>query len=304
MSEAEDDLGAVATPEAGDVREVAGRIALGDPSWETGPAQAFGSLTWRPDLRRSAAPAVLHVHLAERLRPYLVERFEAASEEGFEIHVALPLAGLYDEELIGTLAELDALVHVVQDDGVSTEVRVPLALADKNVRVSPECRKRIAGAALELSRRVGPSWLRGRRFEAVLLFLLSQIRDFRVVEHNYRTDTEELDGVIQQGATQGRVWSGLSAPFILLEAKNWEQRVGQPSVSVLRVKMQGRRGSVRIGMLCGASGFTTDARDQEMRFASENLTIVFVGPQELDAWAAVTDCDDYLEGLVRRAMLR
>jgi len=96
----------------------------------------------------------------------------------------------------------------------------------------------------------------------------------------------------------------MAAPFVLLEAKNWSTRVGQQAVSVLRVKMQGRRGSVRIGLICGASGFTSDARDQEVRFASDNLTIVFIGPEELDAWVDAPDPDEYLESIIRRDMLR
>lgn len=96
----------------------------------------------------------------------------------------------------------------------------------------------------------------------------------------------------------------MAAPFLLLEAKNWSRRVDQQVVSVLRVKMQGRRGSVRIGLLCGASGFTSDAREQELRFASDNLTIVFLGPEELESWVEAQDTDDFLEGVIRRDMLR
>ncbi len=66
--------------------------------------------------------------------------------------------------------------------------------------------------------------------------------------------------------------------------------------------MQGRRGNVRLGVLVGANGFTGDAREQEMRFASDDLTIAFIGPDELDKWIAADDGDDYLEHLVRRAI--
>jgi hypothetical protein len=68
--------------------------------------------------------------------------------------------------------------------------------------------------------------------------------------------------------------------------------------------MQGRRRSTRIGLLCGASGFTSDARDQELRFASDDLTIVFLGPEEIEAWIDANDGDDYLETVIRQGMLR
>jgi hypothetical protein len=54
----------------------------------------------------------------------------------------------------------------------------------------------------------------------------------------------------------------------------------------------------------GANGFTSDALDQELRFASDELTIAFVKPEELLEWVAAADGDAYLEAHVRRAMLR
>jgi hypothetical protein len=68
--------------------------------------------------------------------------------------------------------------------------------------------------------------------------------------------------------------------------------------------MQGRRGSVRIGLLFGANGFSSDASLQELRFASGNLTIAFFGPEDIEAWAAATNWDEWLDKQIGRAMLR
>jgi restriction endonuclease len=293
-----------AAPEVEDVDRVSATIVAADGTWQPGRPGVYGAVTWRPDLARDDPHSVLHVHLADRLRPYLVDRLRAAATAGHEVHVAMPLAQLYVEEVLDTLTELDAQIHAIDRDAVSKPLPVLTALAERSIRVSTLSRQRLANLALALSRLAGSAPLRGRRFEALVLFLLSQVRDFRVVEHNYRTDTEELDGVIQQGATQGRVWATLAAPFLLLEAKNWSRRVDQQVVSVLRVKMLGRRGSVRIALLCASSGFTSDAREQELRFASDNLTIVFIGPEEIDAWVRATDPDEFLEATIRRDMLR
>ena len=111
--------------------------------------------------------------------------------------------------------------------------------------------------------------------------------------------------MVQQRTTKGRVWSGLGAPLILVEAKNWKEPVTQKEASAFRVKLDDRRGAVRLGLMFGANGFTSDALDQELRFASDELTIAFVTPDELDAWIRAEDGgDDYIETLVRRAMLR
>jgi hypothetical protein len=293
-------------PERKDLDLVVEHIRARDSRWANGEAAAYGSLRWRPDLTRSDIPAVLHVHLAERLRPYVIDRMLAAHHDGCEIHLALPLSKLYDEELLSSTHALDPQIHVI--DGDSLDVAAPVALltvlCDRRVRVTPKSRSLLGAKAVELSAADTSSQLRGRRYEAAIAFLLSQVSDFDVVERNLRTDTEELDAVVQQRTTHGRVWSGLGAPLILVEAKNWKIPVPQKEASAFRVKLEGRRGVVRLGLMFGAHGFTSDALDQELRFASDELTIAFVRPEELDEWIAAQDGDEFLETLIRRAMLR
>jgi hypothetical protein len=294
-----------AAPEETAIASVVAAIRTNDGRWEPGSRESFGEVAWRPNLRRADPPAVLHVHLAERLRPYIVDRMRSAFEAGSEVHIALPLGVLYDEETLSILLGLDAQVHVIDgEEQVSPIESLLTCLASRGIHVSPSARKELARAALELCAADGTTYQRGRRYEAVICFLLSQIEDFDVVEHNLRTDTEELDAVVQQRATQGRAWATLGAPFILVEAKNWATAVPQKEVSVFRVKLEGRRGGVRIGLMFGASGFTSDALDHELRFASDELTIAFVGPDQLRDWAEADDPEDFLERLVRRAILR
>jgi hypothetical protein len=294
-------------PEREDIERVIENIRAQDGAWSSGAPASYGSVRWRPDLARGDAPAVLHVHLADRLRPYMLERLAAAFEGGHEIHVALPLAHLYDEELLCGIHELDPQIHVIRSE--TLECAQPAALltvlCDRRVQVTQKARTLLAAKAVELSQVDGSAQLRGRRYEAAIAFLLSQVDDFDVVERNLRTDTEELDAVVQQRATQGRVWSGLGAPLILVEAKNWKEPVTQKEASAFRVKLEGRRGVVRLGLMFGATGFTSDALDQELRFASDELTIAFVRPEELDEWIRAEDGgDEFIETLVRRAMLR
>lgn len=309
MDELEEPL--LAAPEAGpdreDVERIVESIRAQDGGWAIGEAQSYGSVRWRPDLMREDTPAVLHVHVADRLRPYMTDRLRAAFVDGKEIHVALPLSALYDEELLLAVHELDPQIHLIGPDEASAAApgAILTVLCDQGVQVSPEARKALGAAGAELAGRDATTYVSGRRYEAVIAFLLSQIRDFDVVERNFRTETEELDAVVQIRATQGRVWTGMSAPLILVEAKNWKTTpVSQKEVSNFRVKMLGRRGTVRIGLMFGASGFSSDALDQELRFSAEDLTIVCVAPDELAGWIAADDVDEYVEGLVRRAMLR
>jgi hypothetical protein len=297
-------------PSADDVLRTAQAIIGLDNDWRSDEVVDLGGgLRWRPDLTKPGA-AVLHVHLADRLRGYVLERLRAATKAGLEAHLALPIGALYAEELLLELTRIEGQVHVLDEYGApEKEDSVLGAIAGGRrrrpaVAVSAETRKALGEIGWTWCVAGGTNSQKGRRLEGLLSFLLSQIADFDVWERNLRTDTEELDIVVVQRATGGRCWAGLGAPFILVECKNWSAKVGQPQVSNLRVKMQGRRGSVRIGLIVGTNGFSGDAFDQEVRFASGDLTIAFIGPPELDRWIHADVCDETLEEIISKAMLR
>ena len=295
--------------DAADLKAVAKSIAKKGKSkarpWKSELTLDFGTLQWQPDLARAQPKAVLHIHLAGRLLSYVIERMKAANAAGYEVHVATSLSGLYDEKALIELAKLDATIHLIKTDGAAG-APAPLLriLAMERIRLSPALRSQLGGIGWDLSQQQVAKQRRGRRFEAVIVFLLSQVEDFQIVETNMRTATEELDAVVQQRATQGRCWATVGAPFILVEAKNWKEPVDQPQVSVLLTKMRGKRKTVRLGLMFSASDFTTDAKDQELRFAAEDLTIAFLNGKEIHDWIASADGDEYLEQVMQRAMLR
>ena len=113
------------------------------------------------------------------------------------------------------------------------------------------------------------------------------------------------------GEHDGRLKIQLAAPPVDGEANSallsfLAARLDLPRRDLdLLTGLTGRRKTVRLGLMFGASGFTSDALDQELRFASDEMTIAFVTPEELQEWiAAGAESDDYIETLVRRAMLR
>lgn len=273
--------------------------------WKANEVLDFGDLRWQPHLVRQKPKAVLHIHDADRLRSHVLDRMAAAQREGYEVHVAITLGGLYDEQALVELAKLDATIHLIRRRGtVDDPAPILRVLAMERMTFPSGLRSLLAGIGWDLSQQKAPKHRKGRRFESVILFLLSQVEDFRVVGVNMRTRTEELDVVVQQRATQGRCWATIGAPFILVEAKNWKENVDQPQVSILLTKMRGKRRTVRIGLMFAASDFTVDAKDQELRFAAEELTIVFLNGKEIEGWIAAPKGDDYLEQVVQRAMLR
>ncbi len=228
----------------------------------------------------------------------------AASGRGYRIHLALDLSALYDEDLLREISTLDPIIHVVGNGPEKQQASLLATLADQGIRVTDATRVELARVGWQSCQSTGTSNEKGHRLEALVAFLLSQIEDFRVVERNLRTETEELDVVVQQGRTEGgRCWM-LGVPFILVESKNWASKVTQKELSTFRVKMQGKRGTVRLGLLFAANGHTGDAYDQELRFASDDLTISLIGPDEITAWVEALDDDEFLDSLIRRSMLR
>jgi len=285
------------------LKSIIGLVKKQLPKWRDGAIVKLPCGHWRPHLVGPDRRSVLHVHLATRIRPYLATRLKEASKSRRPVHVVLELESLYDEETVRLLSACDAQIHVLDGENISVAQHLLTALSDQGVPVSPTVRSFLGDGAWR-RRRDGTSQERGRRFEGLLAFLLSQVADFRVKERNLRGETDELDIVVQIDNHSPRCWHKSGAPFILVEAKNWKERVGQEQVSVFITKVQTKRGAARCGFMFGASGFTSDANTQILKFATQDLVIVLVGPEELANWIAREKSDDYLEDLVRLAMLR
>ena len=145
---------------------------------------------------------------------------------------------------------------------------------------------------------------RGRRFEGLLGFLFGQTGGLRVVEHNFRTATEELDLVLQLDSLDGpRCWCHLGKPFVLVEAKFWKDPVDQQVISTFHTKLEGKRNAALLGLVFGRNGFTADAQTQVIRFSLDEYVMALIGPNELREWIDASNPDDHLEKLVRRAWL-
>jgi hypothetical protein len=288
--------------EVSDATAIANAIRIADPTWKSGERVDTGELKWLSDLSRGTDH--LHVHLADKFMPYMIERLKATSACGMKPHIAMPLQALFDEELILQLVTIEPMIHIIDAvDRVSVPEPLLVSLG-KRWRVSSGARTAIGNAAWGLVGSVGTAKEKGDRLESLLCFLLGQIADFEVSEHKMRTETEEIDVVVTLRANSGRCWTHLGAPFVLVEAKNWHSgRVGQGEVSEFGFKAQHKRRTVRLGLMVGASGFTKDAREQTLRTSGEDLTIALLGPEEMKTWIDALDGDEALEKIIREAML-
>ncbi len=278
------------------------RLIVGG-GWRNGEVLNFrDGLRWRPNLVSADGTRIAHLHFADELRSYVVDRIRAAHASGLIVHLVLPLAALYDAEVLDVLAESDAMVHIVDVDLEQAEHHLD-AISKARVPLGPESRKRVALATWQRMRE-GSNNVKGKRFERFLAFLLDQTLGLEVVERNYRGDTDEVDLVVQVVRYTGGCWFQEGVPFVLVEAKNRVESTAQHMVSNLIRRLQTKRGTARIGMLFTTSKFTQDAAMEVVKIAEGTLTVALISPDEIKEWIEAADPTSYLESLVRRAMLR
>lgn len=293
---------------AEDIKNVTNDIcaSTAGSDWRRDVELTLGSKKWRPSAVAADHGALLYVYLQGELPRFVADRLRLASAQGIAVTIALPIASLFKPDVVELLAELEADVLVVDDyvvDRRLTPRPVLVALAEVEVPISPDLRRSI-GRLIWGRIGEGTAQRRGHRLEALLAFLFSQVRDLKVVERNYRTETEEIDLVLQVDNFSPRVWQRPGVPFILVEAKNRADKASQQVMSVLLTKLQTKRGTSQFAFLVSLAGFTEDAKLQELRYSTQDICVVMIDRAELESLIESQDLDGALESLVRRALLR
>jgi Holliday junction resolvase-like predicted endonuclease len=224
-----------------------------------------------------------------------------ARELGLDVHVACDIGALYSDSLVEDLSAVAPIIHI-EDEGQETRSLL-LTLAMEGIQVAGPTRQ--TSAADELTRALDPSATadqKGKRFEALIAFLFSQTDGFRVSSVNYETSTEEIDIVIRQLSTQGRIWSR-EGPLILIEARNRASGISQEMFSAFRTKLQVKRGRAKLGFMVSSTTVSGAAERQEEKTALGDIAIVFIDGEDLVAWIEAEDHDAWLERQVEKRIL-
>lgn len=275
--------------------------------WYVGHTLDLSGKKWRPHAVSADHSTLLHVSTDGELPRFVVDRLTRASALGIGCVVALSTASLYQAGVVPPLAALDAQVLVLDDYRAERRYQrrhVLAAVADIEVPVPPHVRREI-GQGLWARLAEGTAHAKGARLEACLAFLFSQVQDLRVVARNFRGESDEIDLVLQVDNHSNRAWQKPGVPFILVEAKNRQEKADQKDVSTLITKLQTKRGSAKFGFLIAVAGFTSGATMQEMKFAaSEHICIPMIDGTSLATLMGSEDLDDALEQIVRDALLR
>jgi len=291
-----------------DVDDICSAILKSNRGWKK-PKSPLGlsPIDWTPNLVTADGNAC-HIHVVERLAGHWTQRMKVARASKIKLSVAAPLVCWHSDETLMATDDLNAEPILLEREHGSWKIEsyasVARLIASQKLLLKPESIKVLGLRLLERARKAKGPNPRGKFFEDFLAFLFSQIPDFEVFEQNYRTETEEIDIIINNRRTNGRAWPP-NAPLILVSGKNKLDTVGTPAVTSLESKMDKRRGMCRLGFLCASGSFSSDAYNHELRFSVGQNVLVFLDGKTLEKLLAKPDkLTVEMEKLVIQAALR
>ena len=98
---------------------------------------------------------------------------------------------------------------------------------------------------------------KGKLLEQLMEDILGSIDGLQILKRNARLRAEELDLVIKNDLTTG-FWRLAGSP-IIVECKNWAEKVGAPEISLLLDKLQAIGPDAKTGILVALNGITGDS---------------------------------------------
>lgn len=266
------------------------------------PLELSGGVRWTPDYCNGEG--VMAILLGGELPAFMRKRLLAAHAANMAVLCLVDQAALGSAEVLEVLAAVCAEVSLVSDDGITDPLALLKFLATNECAVDADTRRRLVEFGIAACRSAATNDRKGKTLEWLLHFMFSQVQDFRVIKCNYRTATEELDVAIQLSAINPqRCWADMSKPILVAEAKNWTSKVGQEIVSKLNTIISVKRGACKIGFVVAMAGFTSDARDQVLKLATEDRVFVLMDQQALERWGYAQDFDAELNAIVVEAIL-
>jgi len=123
---------------------------------------------------------------------------------------------------------------------------------------------------------------KGKLLEELFIQLIQIDGSFILCECNVKTESEEIDIVIQP-STSSPFWSRVSPPLILLECKNWKAKIGSKEVRDFAGKIENRpRLLCRIGFLIATSGFTSGAEKELVGYRARDFVLATITGSQIE----------------------
>jgi hypothetical protein len=115
---------------------------------------------------------------------------------------------------------------------------------------------------------------KGVELERLMQVLFSSVEGFRVRDTNVRTQTEEIDLVLDNKCLH-HPWDRES-PILLVECKNWSKPSGKNDIVVFQTKVKNRRGRCTVGFFIAWKGFARTVERELLRSSQDNSMLVLL----------------------------
>jgi hypothetical protein len=264
----------------------------------------LGDERWLPDLE-GGNNNVLYVALDEIEAPWQ-RRIQAAKRSGYAIHIAcIPQALTIENlEIMQNVDSKPVLLDEIESTPhVSTYDSVADLVAQYELALDHEGLQKLALPLLDRARTTSDRYLKGLLFEQVLCLVFSQTSYFRVIEHRYIGETEEIDVVLGNRAT-GELRDILGGPLVLVSGKNQATPVGASEVRALRGNMSNRRGRCSFGVLASANSLAGTAKTEQLRATSDpTLAVALLDGGGIDLLIQAPDLDRAFEQTLLAAVM-
>jgi type II secretory pathway predicted ATPase ExeA len=196
------------------------------------------------------------------------------------------------------LSQEDAVLRLEGTDGAAFAVSPPVEIAIRDLERRRERLRALWANALAATTNAE----KGALLEVFAAVFFEE--EFRITERNVRTDTEELDLVLEPlPNTEPRFRS----TYLIAECKNWRSsKVDQGVVSKLATQLRLRPRHVRQAFLLTTGEATDDAREQARHvYMADQVEIMILDADAIEAHLAnVHPLRDLLAGTHRRLVLR
>ncbi len=269
------------------------------------PASAvdLGEIKWRPDLIHESGD-LLYLAFEDIDRPW-EQRLEAASRSERGLVVVCAPRALSIPNL-ALLQKIDARPALLDGNSEEFELAEYESIGDLVASYELDLGDGLSELAIPLLDRAltcTDSFRKGMLFEQVLCLVLSQPRYFQVIEHRFKTETEEIDLVLGNRAT-GALAEILGGPLILVSAKNQTRAVGGPEVRALRGNMGNRRGRCSFGILASAGALARTTKAEQTHATTDpTLAVALLTGSDIRTLAQSSDLDGELERHLMAAVL-
>lgn len=146
---------------------------------------------------------------------------------------------------------------------------------------------------------------KGKALEDFARRIFESVQGLAIIKQNARLSAEEIDLYIRNNISEG-FWRIAGTP-IVVECKNWSQKVGAREISVLIEKLSSIGPDARTAILIAPSGVTGDEYSDAMLKIREGrqrgLYVLLLGHEDLDELSKGADLSRVIERAYERLLL-